>query len=254
MLEKYLPAFGIVGLALLVGGYFLIAPKEEARKDALTFSHTAMWEPDLLALSEEPTRYPAETFVALSLSPPPKNSSREVAGEIAALLSYQKLRTPHEIEDILAERDLTTASFGGHTIATYMDEKKFPATALLLKDSFHDLTVITLQEKRKFDRVRPSVLNPVLDTVIAVPGHPAYPSGHSTQIHFLAYVFGELAPERRNEFLIRADQVAKNREIAGLHYPSDSRAGVLLAQQFFALILENPKFQKLLAAAKEEWR
>jgi acid phosphatase (class A) len=134
-----------------------------------------------------------------------------------------------------------------------MDATQFPATALLLKDSMHDLDVILLREKRKFNRVRPNALDPALDVAIAVPGHPAYPSGHSTEVHFLAYVFGELAPARKEEFLARADQVAKNREIAGLHYPSDTHAGVLLAQQLFAAMLENQKFQKLLTMAREEW-
>ncbi len=254
MIEKYLPTFGIIGLVLLFGGYFFIfAPAEAARKDVLAFSNTGAWEPQLLELSEEPTCYPAELFANISLPPPPKNSSSEVRAELSTLMSYRDLRTPQEIKDILAERELSTLEFGGHMVTDYADKKKFPATALLLEDSFHDVTVLTLQQKKKFDRVRPSALDPDLTTAIVVPGHPAYPSGHSTQMHFLAYVLGELAPARKDEFIARADQVARNREIAGLHYPSDTRAGVLLAQQLFSIMMENPRFKKLLAAAKTEW-
>ena len=255
MLDRYLPVFGIAGITLLVGGYmFVVAPAEAAHKDSLTFSNTATWDPELAALSQEPLHYPAELFTSMTLPPPPKNSSAEVAEELKMLTSYENLRTPEEVQDILSERDFSTLEFGGHTAASYKDGGQFPATALLLKESFHDLTVITLQQKKKFDRVRPSALDPNLTTTILVPGHPAYPSGHSTQMHFLAYVFGELSPARADEFLARADEVAKNREVAGLHYPSDTQAGILLAKQFFAIMMAEPKFQKLLVAAKTEWR
>jgi acid phosphatase (class A) len=254
MLEKHLPTIGIIGLVLLVGGYFFVVlPQEAARKDALTFSNTMTWNSDLLALSNEPTHYPAEEFAGISLPPPPKNSSREATDELGLLKSYRALRTPQEISNIISEEIPETMPFGGHTLATYMDEKQFPATALLLTDSFHDVRVITMREKKEFNRVRPSALDTSLDTAIEVPGHPAYPSGHSTEIHFIAYVFGELALARKEEFVDRADQIAKNREVAGLHYPSDTAAGILLARQIFADLMKDPKFNTLLAAAKKEW-
>jgi acid phosphatase (class A) len=168
-------------------------------------------------------------------------------------MSLGTSRTPEKIQDIIAEINLETTYFNGRVLKDYIDENEFPATAALLAESFHDLTVVVLQQKQKFDRVRPNKLDPTLETVIAVPGHPAYPSGHSTQMHFIAYVLSELAPARRAEFLSRADQIAHNREIAGLHYPSDSAAGVLLAQQFFDIMMQNEKFKTLLAVAKEEW-
>lgn len=254
MFEKYLPAFGVVGIVLLIGGHFFVVREAAARKDALTFSNTATWDPEYLALAEQTTRHPNGAFATISLPLPPKNSSSETRSELAALLMHQKARILKEVADIVAENGLSTTDFGGHTLTAYMDATQFPATALLLKDSYRDLTVITMQEKRKFDRVRPNKLDSALTPAIEVPGHPSYPSGHSTQLHFFAHVFGELAPARKEEFLARADHIAKNREVAGLHYPSDTQAGILLAQQFFAIMLENPKFQTLVAGAKEEWR
>src|SRR5262249_40019239 len=56
---------------------------------------------------------------------------------------------------------------------------------------------------------------------------------------------------------VLADRVARNREIAGLHYPSDSTAGVTLAGAITDKILLDreylPKFTKLVDAAKAEW-
>lgn len=254
MLDKYLSFIGIAGLGLLIAGYFTISvPQEAARKDALTFSNTGIPDREKLAIAEWKTRYPAEIYLDISIPPPPKNSSAEVASELATLHAYTALRTSREIRDIFTEVNMDTAYFGGISLVDYMDEKKFPATALLLKDSFYDLGIIEMQQKKKFDRVRPSALDPSLETVIAVPGFSAYPSYHSSDSYFIAFVFSELAPAVRAAFMARASQIAHNREVAGVHYPSDTRAGLLLADQFFNILMKNEKFLKLLAAAKKEW-
>jgi hypothetical protein len=254
MKEKFLRGFGIVGLALLVSGYFFITiPHERARKDALTFSNTSAWEPYYLSFANGSTTFPEAIFKDILLVPPPKNSSDEVAQEIQILKSYRALRTPQELLDFVAEGEKETLYIGGYTFAEYTDPKIFPATAPLLEDSFHDTAVIEMRQKMIFDRVRPSFLDPSLDTMTPIHGHPAYPSYRSAEMHVVAYILGELAPARRDEFIARADQIAFNCQIAGLQYPSDTRAGVILAKQIFGAFMKNEKFQTLLAAAKREW-
>ena len=57
------------------------------------------------------------------------------------------------------------------------------------------------------------------------------------------------------------DRCARLREIAGFHYPSDSRAGIAIADHCFAEIMRDvagpapllPKFRKLIADAEAEW-
>ncbi len=43
-------------------------------------------------------------------------------------------------------------------------------------------------------------------------------------------------PAMANDMLALADRIARNREIAGLHYPSDSAAGVALATAILPLL------------------
>jgi PAP2 superfamily len=75
------------------------------------------------------------------------------------------------------------------------------------------------------------------------PGHPAYPSGHATVAWTVAYFFGDIAPRFAPALERAAHQVALNREIAGVHYPSDSMAGKDLARQLVNL-LSTSKDQK----------
>lgn len=230
-----------------------IAPHQNPSKERLTFSNTAQWDPTFLALTETPLTYKDAALLHIELPPPPSNTSSTTLLELAILRERIPLRTPEKLQEIQDENDLHTLYLAGHVFTDYIDSSMFPATALLLQDSFNDLTALTMREKKRFDRVRPSALDTRITTTLPVPGHPAYPSGHSTQAHYLAYVFSELAPAQRETFLEKADQIARNRELAGLHYPSDTEAGKLLAQQFFTIMMQQEKFLSLLEAAKKEW-
>ena len=46
--------------------------------------------------------------------------------------------------------------------------------------------------------------------------------------------------------------MAHSREIIGVHYPSDSESGRMLAWQVIKRLMSNEKFKKDLTAAKEE--
>jgi hypothetical protein len=61
---------------------------------------------------------------------------------------------------------------------------------------------------------------------------------------------------KQADLWVLADRIARNREIAGLHYPSDSAAGVVLANQILPrLIGMGPKaaYQTAVTNAVAEW-
>jgi hypothetical protein len=68
----------------------------------------------------------------------------------------------------------------------------------------------------------------------------------------LASVTGQFAPLIAQSFEL-ADDIAKNRERAGVHYPSDSAAGKQLADVFVEEATKFPAFQNRLAQARQEW-
>lgn len=114
--------------------------------------------------------------------------------------------------------------------------------------------------KRRFKRGRPALCcGEPLDPMFPPgdrdhPAHPAYPSGHSTQAHALAFFYARLFPQLTDDLMAAAADIAWNREIAGLHYPSDSLAGKLLASQLVDMLFDNPTFAALAAAAAAEFQ
>jgi acid phosphatase (class A) len=67
-----------------------------------------------------------------------------------------------------------------------------------------------------------------------------------------AYLYSELIPEFATFFIKDAYDMAHSREIIGVHYPSDSESGRLLAYQLVKKLMGNEEFKKDLQAARAE--
>ena len=94
-------------------------------------------------------------------------------------------------------------------------------------------------------------LRPVCKTTTQ---HNAYPSGHTLSGYLLAFTLTEIVPEKSAEILARADDYAHNRLVCGVHTASDLEASRRVAYAMFGSMLEEPRFQQDLAAAREETR
>jgi membrane-associated phospholipid phosphatase len=117
---------------------------------------------------------------------------------------------------------------------------------LLIGCILNDVDLLIFCHKAFYNRARPYQVAPGLMPMMQ-PKHPAYPSGHSTQAHTIARMVGEglLAAKKPKAAAIVRDYamaVARRREIAGVHYASDTVAGMLLADVFCDRYLDNPAF------------
>lgn len=126
-----------------------------------------------------------------------------------------------------------------------------------------------LYYKGRYNRPRPSQLCPALLPPIPMPGHASWPSGHATQAQLKALCMEHVLQGVLPGTLITGDlgavssnlrtlalRVARNREIAGLHYPTDSVAGRKLADTiapFLTGMAPTTWFGKAVTAAKAEW-
>jgi len=143
-----------------------------------------------------------------------------------------------------------------------------PKTARIVAIAMQIAQFQGLWHKTFWNRPRPSQLYPVLLPPIDVPPHAAYPSGHATEAHLLALVLEEILPDeiktltaagaaKQNPPLpptqAMAQRIARNREVLGLHYPSDTVAGKALAEFTFPLLMACDQVSRILDAAKDEW-
>lgn len=62
---------------------------------------------------------------------------------------------------------------------------------------------------------------------------PSYPSGHAAQAFYLASVLGEIYPDMRPKLERLANNVAESRGDRGVHLPSDTDAGKMLAESLY---------------------
>lgn len=225
----------------------------DAKIDQLSFTGTQRWGAEFLKSTRLRPRYLARDWKGMiGLSAPPANSSPRTEAEIAYLNTLVSQRG-ERLQEIQAEIHVTNFRFGTETYKSLTTGEKYRATGKMLLAAYHDLGIATFVMKQKFNRVRPSILDKELGHAIEIPPHPAYPSGHATGAYTLAYLLQELDPGSAKIYLEAARRIAENREIAGVHYPSDSEAGRLLARQLADQLLSNASFNRLMVAARKEW-
>ena len=54
----------------------------------------------------------------------------------------------------------------------------------------------------------------------------------------------EIMPQKRSEFLKRAEEIGKSRILGGVHYPSDVAAGSILAEALFNQFMQSKLFRE----------
>ncbi len=124
----------------------------------------------------------------------------------------------------------------------------------ILKFADKEIVYFVVNYKKRFSRPRPSQLAPQLDLVVPNPGHAAYPSGHATQSMVFSLILAMIDPENEATYLEYARNIAKRREIAGVHYPSDSQSGQLLAEKLVQELIKVPEFITMLNETQERFK
>lgn len=249
---------GILLFIVLIAGWSIYGSSSRAEAippEDMRFSNTQEWSRSLSRhLPEfqtvEQRAVTSAYLSAIELPPPPANTSMTTVQELRTLHEYASTLREAALADIEAEH----ASFAGQRFGgTYPWKGEGTRTRELLDDILKETMPVIMTLKWKFDRVRPSYLDPTLTTAFPVPEHPAYPSGHSTQAHLIAGILSILDPDNTDAYFRDAVRIARNREIAGVHYPSDGAAGAALAVQLLPLYLATERGQELLEAARTEW-
>jgi acid phosphatase (class A) len=184
----------------------------------------------------------------------PAEHSAETRAEIEVLLQMRALR-PARLPEIVMQasniqlywHDMLMVGLHGR-----------PNTSTVIEIAMAVGHMVGMYWKFHFKRARPVQVFPALMPVVMTPSHPSYPSNHSFQSHLIAHALGSAFtgdahhPMRAMLFALAA-RIGRNREIAGVHFPSDTDLGKKLAVEIFGHLERLPSFQAIRDGAKQEW-
>lgn len=225
-----------------------------------TYTPAADWDPlfdpATSSIGTEPLVLIPDSFKTRSdlLSAPAPIGSLD---ELRQLFSYKEFERERKCADICAQNVPVIAEL----FAPVLNASAKTWTPILIGFVDHDmLRIVLFQKKIYFNRARPYQIYPDL-TPPFTPGHPSYPGGHAAQSQAIAAVielilqpYGSTYARLIQQCKDLAVDIARNREVAGLHYPSDTDAGKALAGLFIVEALKSEKFNGLLTEARKEWQ
>jgi acid phosphatase (class A) len=177
------------------------------------------------------------------LPPPPEAGSAQERAELDELLRLQATRTPAEVRR--AQDDATVSVFRfadalGNPPG--FNPHALPLVAELFARIGRDEGLFMNPAKDAFGRPRPFLTEKRLSPVVPEPPSASYPSGHTTWAIAVAIVIADMVPERRAQIFARAEEYAHNREVGGVHYPSDVAAGHLAGTALAVELFNSPRF------------
>jgi membrane-associated phospholipid phosphatase len=100
----------------------------------------------------------------------------------------------------------------------------------LVSVAVSDAMVATWDAKYAYQRPRPSDLDPSLQTAVAAPASPSYPSEHAAAGAAASAVLEYLFPDDSQLFASKAEEANQSRLLSGVQYPSDIAAGTELGR------------------------
>jgi acid phosphatase (class A) len=203
----------------------------------------------------------------------PANSSPQTRAELDYLLDLQAKRTPEQVKRVtylgeigywphinVAEKHPGYAKnqedlfFEGREIfGATCTPMAYPQTLRLFKGMMNDMRIMEFALKYEQLRARPYHLESSLQP-LAIMQSPSFASGHTLWAYLQAFLWSELRPDKRSQFLALSEEIRQSREIMGIHFPSDNETARVLAHQMLSLMAKNQKFHQDLKTAKLEWK
>jgi hypothetical protein len=100
----------------------------------------------------------------------------------------------------------------------------------LLGVGMHDAMVAAWDSKYAYNRPRPSAVDPSIRPTLRVPNSPSYPAEHAVAAGAAEAILSHLLSSEAALYKDLAEEAARSRLYAGLHYPTDVIAGLELGR------------------------
>tara|TARA_R100000773_G_scaffold41409_1_gene37921 strand:- start:207 stop:746 length:540 start_codon:yes stop_codon:yes gene_type:complete len=158
---------------------------------------------------------------------PPSDGSFTTAQEIKAIAKIPVNKK------FVMEKDDIKKSF-----SDVADRNEIKLDKDIVKDLMNSSVKVIKELKNFYKRPRPNVLakkmNIKLDMMdIKSAKTPAYPSGHTAQGYLIALVLSDKYPKGKKDFMKLAKDISDSRNMAKVHYKSDSVFGKKLGEALY---------------------
>jgi acid phosphatase (class A) len=182
---------------------------------------------------------------------PPDDSPDNLVQEIGNLLVGEAiLRRQQRMAEIIAQAQDATIYW---IDLLNLTPASHPWTSCLLATAQAVGQMVAMHYKYRYMRARPVQVYPAIMPPVLTPSHPSYPNSHALQGLLMSKCVIKACPALTDPLLTLADRVGQNRELAGLHFPSDRDASKTICDAILPLLEAGAEFQTVLTAAKAEW-
>ena len=142
-------------------------------------------------------------------------------------------RLPRELE--IQEQADDISPYWANLLAC--SDSSRPATWSLVMVGLQIAGLVAAYHKMIYKRARPVQVLPSIAPTISTPPHPSYPSGHGLQGLLIAELVKLAAPSMAAACDILGARIGENREIAGVHFPSDTRASKRILPKIIKILI-----------------
>ncbi len=201
--------------------------------------------------AKDPYYLTVESLKTIHVGPPVALGSAQDQLDVKAVKAAQSARTSEDCKRAQAEAVTVPPSYQ----EMFGEVGPFPAplsgeAKAFLIHVWSDLSIVSDGIKQEYKWPRVFTVDSSIEPCVKKTPSPAFPSGHTVNSRVLALVLSEIEPGKRGVYLKRADEVAQDRVIAGVHRPSEIAAGKALADQIFAGMMKAEEFRRDLAKVK----
>ena len=177
--------------------------------------------------------------IAKDFNAVPQLDSEVTAEDIKTMMKFQISRSPADCARAESEVSVSVATFFGKPRGLLTELQVKTLDGFLEKVALDSKYFIKMA-KDYFQRPRPYESFQEIEPCITKEKSYSFPSGHSA----LAYIWGdlleEIIPLDKEKIHTRADQIALDRTIAGVHFPSD----IAESRKFATKVIEKLKTLK----------
>jgi membrane-associated phospholipid phosphatase len=198
---------------------------------------------------------------AVPLTPPQDMNQVKLRGEITRMLDLSLEREPRFCEII--DQDDGDGAINYLLGMLHIDPVRHPNTRMAVSVGRRIGEFVVMCLKDSYRSPRPSQLSPAITPMFDPPVTPAFPAGHALQAYLIAYLMWDCLPNLPGHEIANpalplsytnqaqgllfdlAARISENRIVAGLHFPEDIEAGIVVALRCFSVIQAIPEWTYL---------